>query len=54
MSVQLDSPNVDIVDDPAKIRKIKKASRGFLSYDWMVANILSHGSASDKKEEVPA
>lgn len=48
------SVSAEIVDDPAKIRKIKKASRGFCGYDWMVKNILSHGSASDKKEEVAA
>lgn len=48
------SVSVQIVNDPAKIRKIKKASRGFCGYDWMVENIISHGSASDKKEEVLA
>lgn len=48
------SISVDIIDDPAKVRRIKKQSRGFCGYDWMVKNILSHGSASNKKEEVLA
>lgn len=42
---------VEIVDDPQKIRRIKKASRGFCGYDWMVSNIISHGKCRDKTDE---
>lgn len=37
---------------PSEARQIRKKSLGFCGYDWMVNNILSHGSASDKKEVV--
>lgn len=33
-----------------EIRRIRKKSCGFCGYDWMVDNILRHGSAYDVKE----
>ena len=33
----------------AETRSVRKKSLGFCGYDWMVNNILSHGSASDKQ-----
>lgn len=40
--------------DAKDLNNVRKKTRGFCGYDWMVENILSHGSASDKKEDVPA
>ena len=40
--------------DAKELRSIRKKSRRFCGYDWMVSNILSHGSASDKKELMEA
>lgn len=35
--------------DAKEARKIRKASKGFCGYDWMVKNILSHGDCRDKE-----
>ncbi len=43
-----------IPTDAKELRDVRKRSQGFCGYDWMVENILSHGSASDKKEPVEA
>lgn len=40
--------------DSAEARKLRKDSRGFCGYDWMVANILDHGKASDLTDEEKA
>lgn len=37
--------------DPSEIRRIRRLSKGFCGYDWMVNNILSHGNCYDKKPE---
>jgi len=34
--------------DGKEAAKIKKKSRGFCGYDWMIDNIRSHGSCYDK------
>lgn len=33
--------------------KIKRKSKGFCGYDWMINNIISHGSCYEKKENAP-
>lgn len=33
----------------AELRRIRKLSKGFCGYDWMVTNILSHGDCRDKE-----
>lgn len=35
--------------DGAEVRRIRRISKGFCGYEWMVANILSHGDCRDKE-----
>lgn len=39
---------------PQEARRVRKLSKGFCGYDWMVANILAHGKASDLTDEEKA
>lgn len=36
--------------DSAEVRRIRKHSKGFCGYDWMVENILDHGDTREKKD----
>lgn len=36
--------------DAKESRRIRRISKGFCGYDWMVNNILDHGKASDLTE----
>lgn len=40
--------------DGAQARKMRKRSKGFYGYDWMVANILDHGDCRDLTDEEKA
>lgn len=37
-----------MVVDSKEAASIKRQSKGFYGFDWMIANILSHGSPYDK------
>ena len=38
--------------DGKESARIKRKSQGFCGYDWMVSNIISHGSCYHKKPEL--
>jgi hypothetical protein len=40
--------------DSTEARRIRKKSQGFCGYDWMIDNIISHGSPYSKEELVDA
>ena len=40
--------------DGKESASIKRRSKGFCGYDWMIDNIRSHGSTYNKKETVTA
>lgn len=41
--------SIEVIEgDSTEVRRVRKHSKGFCGYDWMVANIMSHGDCRDK------
>lgn len=37
---------------PGEAKRVRKSTKGFCGYEWMISNILDHGTTYDKKTEL--